>query len=256
MYIYDGFKTEHISILKNQRGIIMFQGKMKAITFSYDDGVTQDQRLIQILNKYGLKCTFNINSGLLGQAGSLVRDNVTVAHVKPRACEVRAIYDGHEIAVHTLTHPALSQLSDEEVIHQVEDDRIALSELAGYEVVGMAYPGGTHVMNEHVADLIRTHTGVKYARTTTSTNNFDLQTNLHIFNPTVYHHAEWDKLFSLGEEFINLRPDKPQIYYIWGHAYEFDIHRDWERFEEFCSMISGKSDIFYGTNRQVLLNEM
>ena len=96
----------------------MFQGKMKAVTFSYDDGVTQDQRLIRILDKYGLKCTFNLNSGLLGNPGSLVREDVTVAHVKPRACEVRAIYEGHEIAVHTLTHPALSQLSDEEVIRQ------------------------------------------------------------------------------------------------------------------------------------------
>ena len=117
----------------------------------------------------------------------------------------------------------------------------------------MAYPGGTHVMNEHVADLIRTRTGVKYARTTTSTHSFDLQKDLLIFNPTVYHHIEWDALFRLGEEFIELKPDRPQIYYIWGHAYEFDIHGDWERFEEFCRLISGHSDIFYGTNRQVLL---
>ncbi len=231
----------------------MFNGKMKAVTFSYDDGVTQDQRLIKILDKYGLKCTFNLNSGLLGKPGSLVREDVTVAHVKPRACEVRAIYEGHEIAVHTLTHPALSHLSDEDVVREVEEDRLALSEIAGYEVVGMAYPGGTHVMNEHVADLIRTRTGVKYARTTTSTHNFDVQTNLHIFNPTVYHHVEWDKLFELGEKFIALKPDVPQIYYIWGHAYEFDIHGDWERFEEFCRMISGHGDIFYGTNREVLL---
>lgn len=233
----------------------MFNGKMKAVTFSYDDGVTQDQRLIRILDKYGLKCTFNLNSGLLGRPGSLIREDVTVAHVKPRACEVRGIYEGHEIAVHTLTHPALSHLSDEDVVREVEEDRIALSELAGYEVVGMAYPGGTHVMNEHVADLIRTRTGVKYARTTTSTHNFDLQQNLHIFNPTVYHHIEWDKLFELGEKFISLKTDVPQIYYIWGHAYEFDIHGDWERFEEFCKLISGRADIFYGTNREVLLGE-
>ena len=233
----------------------MFNGKMKAVTFSYDDGVTQDQRLIRILDKYGLKCTFNLNSGLLGRPGSLIREDVTVAHVKPRACEVRGIYEGHEIAVHTLTHPALSNLSDEDVVREVEEDRIALSELAGYEVVGMAYPGGTHVMNEHVADLIRTRTGVKYARTTTSTHNFDLQQNLHIFNPSVYHHVEWDKLFELGERFISLKTDVPQVYYIWGHAYEFDIHGDWERFEEFCRLISGHDDIFYGTNREVLLGE-
>ena len=231
----------------------MFQGKMKAVTFSYDDGVTQDQRLIRLFDKYGLKCTFNLNSGLLGKPGSLIREDVTVAHVKPRPCEVRGIYEGHEIAVHTLTHPALSALSDEDVVREVEEDRLALSELAGYEVVGMAYPGGTHVMNEHVADLIRTRTGVKYARTTISTHSFDLQKDLLIFNPTVYHHIEWDALFRLGEEFIELKPDRPQIYYIWGHAYEFDIHGDWERFEEFCRLISGHDDIFYGTNRQVLL---
>ena len=42
------------------------QAKKKAITFSYDDGVTQDIRLIELLNKYNLKCTFNLNSELLG----------------------------------------------------------------------------------------------------------------------------------------------------------------------------------------------
>ena len=231
----------------------MFNGKMKAVTFSYDDGVTQDQRLISILNRYNLKCTFNLNSGLLGRAGSLLREDVTVAHCKPRPEEVRNIYAGHEIAAHTLTHPALSQLSDEDVIREVEEDRRALSEIAGYEVVGMAYPGGTHVMNAHVADLIRKNTGIRYARTTTSTHNFDLQDDLIIFNPSVYHHIEWDEMFRLGEEFLALKPDTPKIFYIWGHAYEFDIRNEWDRFEQFCQLISGKDDIFYGTNAEVLL---
>ena len=38
-------------------------GKRKVLTFSYDDGVVQDIRLVNIFNKYGLKATFNINSG-------------------------------------------------------------------------------------------------------------------------------------------------------------------------------------------------
>ncbi len=234
---------------------ITFHGKKKAVTFSYDDGVTQDQRLIRLFDKYGLKCTFNINSGLLGRPGSLIREDVTVSHVKPRACEVRAIYEGHEIAGHTLTHPALSKLSDEDIIREVEEDRLALSEIAGYEVVGMAYPGGTGCINGHVADLVRTKTGIRYARTTTSTLNFDLQDDLILFNPTVYHHREWDALFALGEAFLSLQPEKPRLFYIWGHAYEFDIHGDWERFEDFCRLISGQTDIFYGTNREVLLDE-
>ena len=46
-------------------------GKLKAVTFSYDDGVTQDIRLIELLNRYCLKCTFNLNSELLGKNGML-----------------------------------------------------------------------------------------------------------------------------------------------------------------------------------------
>ena len=231
----------------------MFNGKMKAVTFSYDDGVTQDQRLISLFNKYGLKATFNLNSGLLGTGGGLIRENVTVAHVKPRAEEIQKIYEGHEIASHTLTHPMLPDKSKEEIIKQVEEDRKRLSELCGYEVVGFAYPGGGVNCDERVADIIRENTGIKYCRTTISSHDFERQSDLYLFRPTVYHHEEWDKLFTLGEEFLSLKPTEPKIFYIWGHAYEFDIHNTWDKFEEFLKMISHKDDIFYGTNREVLL---
>ncbi len=231
----------------------MFQGKMKAVTFSYDDGVTQDQRLIELFNKYGLKATFNLNSGLLGKPGSLVRDDVTVAHVKPRSSEVRKIYEGHEIAAHTLTHPKLPTLTDAEIVYQVEQDRLALSEIVGYEVVGMAYPGGGVNYDERVASVIRQHTGIKYARTIISSGNFDVQDDLFTFKPTVYHHTEFEDMFRLGEAFLSSTPEKPQIFYIWGHAYEFDIRNEWNRMEDFCRMISSHKDVFYGTNRDVLL---
>ena len=54
----------------------MMQGKRKFLTLSYDDGVTQDKRLVKIFNRYGLKATFNINSELLGTPGSLRRENM------------------------------------------------------------------------------------------------------------------------------------------------------------------------------------
>ncbi|MBQ7702909.1 MAG: polysaccharide deacetylase family protein [Firmicutes bacterium] len=231
----------------------MFHGKMKAVSFSFDDGTTQDRQLVRLFNRYGLKCTFNLNSALLGKAGLLICDNMTVAHVKSRPCEIKSIYDGHEVAVHALTHPNLAALSDEEIIHEVEDDRLALSDLVGYEIVGMAYPGGTKCMDDRVARVIREKTGVRYARTTTSTHSFDLQENLMVFNPTINGCGEWDILFELGEKFVSLRPDTPKLFYIWGHAFDFDIYGEWERFEVFCRLISGKQDIFYGTNREVLL---
>lgn len=228
-----------------------FNGKKKAITFSYDDGVTQDIRLIELFNKYGLKCTFNLNSGLLGKSGQLLREGVDVRHDKISPERVREIYTGHEVATHSVTHPYLTRLTDGEIIREIEDDRIRLSELVGYEVVGHAYPMGD--CDRRVANLLRDHTGVKYARTVVSTHNFDIQTDMHLFNPTVYHHREMDEMFRLGEEFLNLKTDEPKLFYIWGHAYEFDIHNDWKRFEEFLEMISGRDDIFYGTNKECLI---
>ena len=229
------------------------QEKLKAITFSYDDGVTQDIRLIELLNKYGLKSTFNINSKLLSQKGMLVRNGQRISHYKIHPEDVKSIYEGHEIAVHTLTHPNLTQCNDAEVIRQVETDRLNLSELAGYEVVGMAYPCGGVNNDDRVADILKNHTGVKYSRTTTASNNFNLQENLLRFNPTL-HHLDFEKMMQLGREFIELKPETPKIFYIWGHSYEMDFDADyWIKLEEFFKLISNKDDIFYGTNKEVLL---
>lgn len=231
----------------------MWNGKLKAVTFSFDDGVTQDKRAIDILNKYNLKATFNLNSSLLGLKGELDRNGRIASHNKINPQDVKDVYIDHEIAVHTLTHPLLTRESDSAITWQVEEDRKALSNLVGYEVVGMAYPCGGVNNDDRVASVIKNTTGVKYARTTVSTHNFDLQDNLFRFNPTVYY-CEVDKMFELAKEFISLKTDSPKIFYIWGHTYEMDAeYISWENFEKFCELISNKEDIFYGTNTQVLL---
>ena len=231
----------------------MFNGKMKAITFSYDDCTVQDLRLVELFNKYGIRATFNINSELLGGKNELIRKGIRVCHDKLPASDIERIYRGHEVAVHTLTHPYLQNIeSDDEIVRQIEEDRKNLEKLVGYEICGMAYPGNGENA-DRVADIIKNHTNIKYARTTNSTFDFELQDNLYIFNPTV-HHDDYDNLFRLGYEFINLKPVTPKLFYIWGHSFEFDIYNDWDKFEEFLKLISGKNDIFYGTNKEVLLN--
>ncbi|MBR2152491.1 MAG: polysaccharide deacetylase family protein [Clostridia bacterium] len=227
-------------------------GKLKAVTFSYDDGVTQDIRLIELLNKYNLKCTFNLNSKLLSQKGIIIRNGQRISHYKIHPDDVRDLYEGHEIAVHTLTHPNLTQCSGDEIIHQVETDRVNLSNLAGYDVVGMAYPCGGVNNDDRVAKIIKENTGVKYCRTITTNDCFDIQENLYRFNPTS-HHLDFEKLMRLGEEFIALKPETPKIFYIWGHSYEMDFNADyWVKLENFFKLISNKDDIFYGTNKDVL----
>jgi len=233
--------------------INMWNGKMKAVTFSFDDGVAQDIRLIEIFNRYSLKCTFNLNSELLGKPGELIRENVRVLHNKVFPNQVREIYKGHEIAVHTLTHPNLAQLTDEaEILRQVTEDRRNLSELAGYDVVGMAYPGGGVNYTPEVAKLLEENKAVAYARTTVATYGFDLPENLLTLHPSV-HMAQTQKLFELADSFLETKPESPMLFYIWGHSYEFDIHNTWDTVERFCEKISGHSDVFYGTNAQTVI---
>ena len=233
----------------------MLHSKNKALTFSYDDGTLQDKRLVELFNKYGMKATFNLNSELFGQPGELIRANGTrrVDHTKVNARDVKYIYQGHEVAVHTLTHPRLPAIEDEaQIIRQVEQDRLNLSELVGYEVVGMAYPCGGVNNDDRVAAIIKEHTPVRYARTITSTYSFDLPQNMLRLNPTV-HICDTEKLFALAKEFIEMKTEEPKIFYIWGHSYEFDVtdRMDWGKMEEFCQLISGKDDIVYGTNAEV-----
>ena len=229
------------------------QKNLKVITFSFDDGITQDRRLVELFNRYGLKCTFNINSGLLGKTGTAKAGGQIVQHNKIEPEEVASLYSGHEVAVHTVTHQRLPEIEDEEIIfHQVEDDRLELERLTGKKIVGMAYPCGGINNDDRVAEIIGRRTPIKYARAYTSTGNFEYPQNLLRMNPTV-HASNYEQLLSLADQFIALCPDKPALFYVWGHSYEFDVNDGWRRFEAFCKTISNKSDIAYLTNSECLL---
>ncbi len=226
----------------------MWQGKKKAVTFSFDDGVTQDIRLIEILNKYGLKGTFNLSAALMGLPRELDVRGVKVRHDKISPSLVKSVYAEHEVAAHGLTHPYLTRLDDETLVYQVEEDRRLLERLCGEPVVGMAYPFGD--VDERVVTLLQERTGIRYCRTVTSTHTFIKQTeDLLRYNPTVYYIEEgFEKLV---DEFLE---GEEGLLYIWGHSYEMDAGLiTWEKFEEICKKLAGRGDIFYGTNKEVLL---
>ncbi len=224
---------------------------MKYLTFSFDDGVQQDKRLIGIFDKYSLKATFNLNSELLGKSGQLVYPDCTVAHNKISPDEVRDVYKNHEVAVHTLTHPNLTKLSDDEVIRQVEQDRLNLSELVGYDVVGMAYPCGGVNNDERTSLIIKKNTGVRYARTISDTFSLDVPQNLYRFDPTLRHRCDKEKMAEMVEQFISYKGSDTKLFYIWGHSYECDMDSSWDYFDSVCCALSGLSDVFYGTNTEV-----
>ena len=236
----------------------MFYGKRKAVTFSFDDGVTQDLRVIEILNKYNLKCTFNLNSARLGEPGVLEKHGISADHSRISAEDIRSVYAGHEVAAHTLTHPNLVFIDDDqEIIRQVEQDRLQLSELVGYEVVGFAYPGGDVNHNDHIVQLLKEHTGVRYARINGVSQSYEMPRDLFRFQSTIdTRYLPREELFALTDQFLNAPDDRPLLFTVYGHSYAYDYEpRSWDVLEEFCAHISNREDIFYGTTREVLLGE-
>ncbi len=222
----------------------------KILTFSFDDGVTQDIRFIELLDKYGLKCTFNLNSELLGKDGHLIINGKKINHNKVNKEDVRSIYKNHEVASHTLTHPLLTQLSKEEIINQVDNDRVNLSELAGYSVRGFAYPCGGVNCDERVAEVIKENTPIEYARTIMHSHSFKLQDNPYLFKPTISLLKDKEAITELSDAFIEYSGDEIALFYIWGHSYEMDVNDDWSFVEALFGKLSGREDVLYCTNSE------
>lgn len=225
----------------------MWNGKKKALTFSYDDGVQNDKRLIKMFDRYGMKATFNISSALLDEqkGWNEWQRGVRVTYID--AAEAPQVYRNHEVAVHAAHHTDLTKLSDEELEYEIAGDKAALEALFGREVVGMAYPYGAY--NETVIAACA-RAGIRYSRTIEDSGTFALPSKPLCWGHTCHHNAE--KLFSLAETFLNTDPDEPMLFTVWGHSYEFDVNENWSRIEEFCRMMAHRDDIAYVTNREAL----
>lgn len=239
-------------MLRLRRDVLLFpEGKKKALTLSYDDGVTQDERFIKLLDTYGVKCTFNLNSGLMGENDWLIQPGVDVSHYKIEKDRIAEVYKDHEIAVHTVTHPDLAKVPQGMVAYEIAQCRKELEEIVSHPVTGMAYPMGT--WSEQVIETAKC-CGISYARTTKQNFAFDLPEDFLAWHPTC-HHTETDRILPLLEKFLQPISDanykSPQVYSLWGHAYEFDAFEQWELIENFLQAASGKEEIWYATNGEI-----
>lgn len=217
--------------------------KTKVVTLSYDDGPEHDRRMIEILDKFGIKCTFNLISGSIDKKTE-----------EEKQTFIKLYKDTvHEVACHTVSHPHLNNLSTAEIVNEVINDRIFLEKYFGTIAYGMAYPFG-YTYKEGLLEALKL-CGIKYARTTQSTHGFNLPADWLLLNPTCHHNDP--KLFELVDEF--LKPDdiehpwriKTKMFYMWGHSYEFPQQNNWNVLEEFCRKIANRDDVWYATNAQI-----
>lgn len=220
-------------------------GKSKAVTFSYDDGVKADARLIEIFNRYGMKAAFNLNSELFDCENWHGRMDEEQTYKTFANC-------GHEIAMHGARHVFMNKVPLPEAINEVVKNRAYLERKFDRTVRGMAYAYNGY--NDEIISALKA-LGVIYARTTESTHAFSLPENFLKLHPTCHHGDACLK--ELEEKFLKENPEdefkhrESRLFYIWGHSYEFDDNANWHVIESLCKDLAGRKDIWFATSAQI-----
>lgn len=194
----------------------------------WDDGVTADVRLIEILRKHGAKATFNLNAGRheKQRSGGWTYKGTEVGRLGWD--EMRSVYEGFTIANHTLTHPRLEQIPADDARRDIVEGRERLQQFFGQPVLGFAYPFGSY--NDTVLDLLR-EAGHVYGRTTKNVaqpfppeNAMAFHANCHFLAPDFWKRYEAARAGG--------------VFYFWGHSYELISDAMWAAFEAQIARIS------------------
>ena len=227
----------------------------KYFTLSIDDGVTQDLKIIEILKKYNMYgCTFNINTGLYGANWKWVGEHLKrpdVTHLRFTEEELRSgIYDGFDVAVHTLTHPSLYRFDNdpEGIKREICGDADNIFSITGTKPIGMAWPGGDTEYTDKTIEMVLEHTPVRYARATTPTNDFRMPEYFMKWLPTCsFSNAN---CLNLAKQFAEAKANENMLFYGWGHGYELDFYYSYDKFEELVKLMTNSEDIICVTNTE------
>ena len=198
----------------------------KIFLLSFDDGTIWDKPFIELLNKYGIPCTFNLNSGL--------EDFVWEFEGKPvlrqKLADTVEQYRGHEVASHTLTHPWLNTLTPLALSREVGEDCAAIKSLFGLEEIGFGVP--FTACGEREIHIIRKY--VRYIRLSQGTDTFALP-------PDPYHipiHSLYNSPTIRQQIAAFAENDLPvSLFVMAGHSYELEYLNHWTYIEDLLQYI-------------------
>ena len=222
-------------------------GRQKAFTTSYDDGNDCDIPLVAMMRKYGIKGTFNINSGCCPtEKMPYGKDPWTRLPLD----ELIDLYgDDMEIAVHGRIHPFWDLMPSPNAMQDILDDRRELERASGRIIRGAAFPYGS--FNDETVDILRL-AGLVYCRVTALTNSFRRIPDDWLRFMGTSHNTD-PRCQELAEAFT--KPHAPGgrlwLYYLWGHSYEFVRDRSWDSMEKLLQTVSGREDTWYATNIEI-----
>ena len=242
----------------------------KYFCWNIDDGLEQDKKIAEILQKNGMGATFNLNSGMfgikqmIGRMGNYGIKDVPIEDFKSGSHfmkyhenfripkdEIKQVYQGFEIASHGYKHENLKKVSEVEAKDSICKDVHNLSELFEAEIKGFAYPYGA--FSEQTDTLLK-NAGIRYARTVAKTKSFKKPADL-FHMPMTGWHIDKDIMQRI-DDFINVEIEEEDLFFlIFGHGYEFDFNTpesNWEKFKKICDKVASRDDIICCSTSEAL----
>jgi peptidoglycan/xylan/chitin deacetylase (PgdA/CDA1 family) len=199
----------------------------KYFLLSFDDGTIYDRRFVELLNKYHIRGTFNLNSGLENFVW-LYEDRFPVR--RQILSEVGDLYRGHEIASHSLHHHWLNTLTPPQLSREVGEDCEALKKRFGLTEIGFGVP--FTACGERENKIIRKY--VRYIRLSEFAESFALpKDEYHIPIHGLYNDPTIrEKIAAFAESNLPV-----SLFVMAGHSYEFEMLNHWDYMEELLKYI-------------------
>lgn len=196
---------------------------------SWDDGVVDDVRLTEVLRRYAVPATFNLNPGLHQRQRSYGWRYGDKEVWRLGRDELADVYAGFAIANHSLTHPYLPDLSPPDLEREVRDSRRLLQDWLDQPVRGFCYPFGG--FTAAVKDALRA-AGHVYARTIIEVESvfppldpLELGVSCRFADPAFWNRYERAKAVN-------------GAFFFWGHSYELLDEAMWADLEGKIAAIS------------------
>ena len=203
----------------------------KILIFSFDDGTIYDKRFVDLLNKYGLKATFNLNSGLEDFVWHF-EDRIPIQ--RQVLADTVEMYRGHEVASHSLHHHWLNTLTPPQLRREVEEDASALKALFGLEEIGFGVP--FTACAEREIRILKKY--VRYIRLSAFSDSFALPKDpYHIPIHGLYNDPDiYEKLERFAQSDLAV-----SLFVMAGHSYEFEVFNHWQYIEDMIQYICAQS---------------
>ena len=220
-------------------------GKKKAFNITYDDGVIQDLRFVLLLNKYGIKGTFNLNSRLMEQEFEWQHESgLRIKRLSKEAA--RYLYEGHEIASHSLTHPDMRYLSEGQIMYELGHDKWQLSQWFCREIGGFALPFDYY--SDTVAACAK-RLGFEYSRSSEETYSYKPPEDYYYWAAGTYHVQPGFRDFVAG--FFET-DEELALCQIVGHSYDLDVMDMWGLMEDILRRVAADEDVASMTNLELV----